>query len=82
MLGAAGQTEARELMSMTPQLWAPLDPMTVQQRFDQRHGPGMTLPESFLWAVWAAEDRCRRENVSPQIMGRRNGVRWCRCIND
>jgi hypothetical protein len=42
-------------MSMAPHLWAPLDPITVAQQFDQRNGPGMTLPESFHWAVWAAE---------------------------
>jgi hypothetical protein len=40
---------------MAPHLWLPLDPMAVAQQFNQRHGPGMTLPESFHWAVWAAE---------------------------
>lgn len=42
-------------MTMTPHLWAPLDPMAVAQQFDQSHGSGMTLPQSFIWAVWAAE---------------------------
>jgi hypothetical protein len=42
-------------MTMAPHLWAPLDPMTVDQQFNRRHGLAMTLPQSFIWAVWAAE---------------------------
>jgi hypothetical protein len=42
-------------MTMAPHLWTPLDPMTVDQQFNRRHGPAMTLPQSFIWAVWAAE---------------------------
>ncbi|MGA7055638.1 MAG: hypothetical protein WBZ37_31125 [Mycobacterium sp.] len=40
---------------MTPRLWLPLDPMAVDRAFNQRHAPAMTLPQSFIWAVWAAE---------------------------
>jgi hypothetical protein len=41
-------------MTMTPHLWAPLNPQRVDQQFNKRH-PAMPLPQSFIWAVWAAE---------------------------
>ncbi|WP_156745006.1 hypothetical protein [Mycobacterium sp. E2238] len=41
-------------MTMAPQLW-PTGPQAVEQRFNKRHGPGTTLPNSFAWAVWTAE---------------------------
>jgi hypothetical protein len=41
-------------MTMTPQLW-PRNPVTVSNDFNARHGPGTTLPNSFIWATWAAE---------------------------
>lgn len=41
-------------MTMAAHLW-PVDPRTVSDQFNQRHGPAVALPESFLWAVWAAE---------------------------
>ena len=42
-------------MTMAAHLW-PVDPRTVSDQFNQRHGPAVALPESFLWAVWAAEE--------------------------
>jgi hypothetical protein len=40
-------------MSMAPHLW-PRNPQAVSQEFNNRHGAG-TLPNSFIWAIWAAE---------------------------
>jgi hypothetical protein len=40
-------------MSMAPHLWS-RNPVAVSQEFDNRHGAG-TLPNSFSWAIWAAE---------------------------
>src|SRR6478609_8009199 len=42
-------------MTMAPQLWQPLNPSQVNNDFNTRNGPGMTLPNTFMWAVWAAE---------------------------
>jgi hypothetical protein len=39
---------------MAPHLW-PRDPAAVDREFNARHAPGMKLPGSFIWAVWAAE---------------------------
>jgi hypothetical protein len=41
-------------MTMAPHLWLPLNPQTVDQEFNKRH-PATPLPQSFSWAVWAAE---------------------------
>ena len=40
-------------MSLAPHLWS-RNPVAVSQEFDNRHGAG-TLPNSFSWAIWAAE---------------------------
>jgi hypothetical protein len=40
---------------MSPQGWPHKNPETVDQQFNVRHsGAGMTLTNSFMWAVWAA----------------------------
>jgi hypothetical protein len=63
-------------MTMNPQLWAPLDPIEVQREFNRRDGPAMTMPPSFMWAVWGPSVQntqpCR---CASRSSNRRGGLR-------
>jgi hypothetical protein len=57
-------------MTMAPQLWQSLNPSQVNNDFNTRNGPGMTLPNSFIWAVWTAEGSDYLEKLDDNVGGR------------
>ena len=56
-------------MTMAPHLW-PRDPAAVDRAFKARHGAG-SLPNSFIWATWAAagSDHLEKLDASCPIDG-------------